>query len=166
MTLNHKPLEDYFRRINTQKDFTMFDYLKAHFSHLFASSPTPEPVPEEPPKLQDFYCIEMFTSGYTNSCEEIPDKYTAIKGDHVDGQDPTWMHLVDKFADMLSYHYGYNIKEQIYYAVKFPLNYIDADGVESPGYGRELNDDKLQLLLLTHPELYSSNSPYFDGKEV
>ena len=152
MTLNHKPLEDYFRRINTQKDFAMFDYLKAHFSHLFSSSPAPvEQVYEEP--KEDSYCIEMFTGGY----DDIPDKYTCLKGNHTEDQDPTWMHLVDKFADMLSYHYGYNIKEQIYYAVKFPLNYVDDDGVECAGYGRELNDDKLQLLLLTHPELYSSS---------
>lgn len=159
MTLNHKPLEDYFRRINTQKDFTMFDYLKANFSHLFASSPTPvEQVTEEPAKPADFYRIEMFTSGYTSGDEEIPDKYTSFSDDHVGGMEVTWMHLVDKFADMLSHHYGYNIKEQIYYAVKFPLNYIDSDGVECPGYGRELNDDNLQLLLLTHPELYSPSS--------
>ena len=148
MIHDHKPLEAYFRRINQQKEFTMFEYLKAQFSHLFPPEVTPpEPVPL--PRT-DFYSVKMYTEGYTNeSGEDIPSKYSCANGDHVEGG--TWMHVVDRFADMLSYHYGYDIKEQIYYAVKFPLN---MEG--EPGYGRSLNDDRLQLLLLANPDTYEA----------
>ena len=155
MTLDTKSLEDYFHRINQspQKEPAMFDYFKAQFAHLF-----PAPVYSVEASVQtsddskDFYSIEMFTEGY----DDIPDKYSCLKGDHSNEEDITWMALVDKFADMLSYHYGYNIKEQIYYSVQFPMNLRDESGKEYSGYGRELNDDRLQLLLLTHPELYET----------
>ena len=152
MTLNFQPLEDYFQRINQpSKEPTMFEAFKAHFSSFFTPPvyTVETTVQVNEPTSKDFYSIEMFTEGY----DDIPDKYSCIK----DNNDMvTWMELVDKFADMLSYHYGYDIKEQIYYSVKFPINYVDDDGKELSGYGRELNDEKLQLLLLSHPELYQA----------
>lgn len=141
----------------------MFEAFKAHFSSFFTPPVyTVETTVSATNESKDFYSIEMFTEGY----DDIPDKYSCLKGNHSEDEDPTWMHLVDKFADMLSYHYGYNIKEQIYYSVRFPLNLRDDTGKEYSGYGRELNDEKLQLLLLTHPELYSPNSSYFDGEAL
>ena len=157
MTLDHKPLEAYFRRINHQKELTMFEALKSHFSMTWGTKPAEEldtlhaPVPND-----DCYSIEMFTSGFTCDGEDIPAKYTKFFGNHVDSEECTWIHLVDKFADMLSYHYGYNIKEQIYYSVEYPLNYIDQEGKEFPGYGRNLNDEKFQLLLLANPDVYET----------
>lgn len=150
MTHDHKPLEAYFRRINQQKEFTMFEYLKSQFSQLFQTETivSPEPIPDPEPS-PDFYRIEMFTAAYTSQFEDIPTKYSYFTGDHVDSE--TWMHIMDRFADMLSYHYGYDIKEQIYYSVKFPLN---MEG--EPGYGRSLNDDRLQLLLLANPDTYEA----------
>lgn len=155
MTHNFQPLEDYFQRINQpSKEPNMIDYLKAHFASFFTPPvyTVETTVQVNEPTSKDFYSIEMFTEGY----DDIPDKYSCLKGDHSDDEDYTWMALVDKFADMLSYHYGYNIKEQIYYSVQFPINCRDENGKELSGYGRELNDEKLQLLLLTHPELYQA----------
>jgi hypothetical protein len=146
----------------------MFESFKAHFTSLWSINEPSKPdahvadvtMPEEQP-CKDFYRIELFTEGYHCDDEYIPDKYSCIK----ENRDMvTWMELVDKFADMLSHHYGYNIKEQIYYSVKFPINTLDNEGKEFPGYGRELNDEKLQLLLLTHPDLYSPTG--FEGIEL
>jgi hypothetical protein len=125
----------------------MFESFKAQFAQFFTPPvySVEPPVPEELP-CKDFYRLEMFTEGYQCDDEYIPDKYSCIKENK---EMVTWMELVDKFADMLSHHYGYNIKEQIYYSVK---------------YGRNLNDEKLQLLLLTHPDLYSPTG--FEGIEL
>jgi hypothetical protein len=54
-------------------------------------------------------------------------------------------------------HYGYSIKEQVYYSVAFPMNDIDErTGEPYAGYGRCINDELFQQLLLAHPELYES----------
>ena len=57
--------------------------------------------------------------------------------------------------DEMEKHYGYSIKEQVYYSVSFPLNEMDGfTGKPYAGYGRNLNDNVLQQLLLAFPEIY------------
>jgi hypothetical protein len=70
--------------------------------------------------------------------------------------DTTWMEALDKILNVLNKHYGYNVKEQVYYSVTYPLNELDENGEELAGYGRSLNDELFQKLLLTHPELYEA----------
>ena len=60
------------------------------------------------------------------------------------------MEVLDKVLDVLEKHYEYNIKEQVYYSVTFPIN-----NPEYAGYGRCLSDELLQQLLLAFPELYA-----------
>ena len=63
------------------------------------------------------------------------------------------MEVFDTILDAMEAHYGYNIKEQVYYSVTFPLNDPDF-----PGFSRCLNDERLQQILLAFPELYLSGS--------
>jgi len=58
-------------------------------------------------------------------------------------------------------HYGYNIKEQVYYSVAFPMN-IEGNS----GHGRMLNDEVVQKLLLAYPEVYETRVTDFDWKPL
>lgn len=148
MTHNPLTLEEYFHKIvnNPLKELTMFETMKAKWNDFIARNAvnisyswTEEPTKE----TDDYWSFYARTNGY----EEVPRKESFIQGE----QDCTWMEIVDQVLDVLGHHYGYNIKEQVYYSVHFPLNDPDC-----AGYGRELNDEVLQKLLLTHPEVYEA----------
>jgi hypothetical protein len=121
----------------------MFDVMKAKWTEFFTTQfkwiEEPTTVTDDEP--EDSWAFYAHTSAY----DDIATKETFIKG----AQDGTWMEIVDQVLDVLSHHYGYNIKEQVYYSVAFPLNHPD-----SSSYGRELNDEVLQKLLLSFPEVY------------
>ena len=100
-------------------------------------------VEEDPALYEDgYWAFYARTSAY----EDIEAKESYIGGE----QDGTWMEILDQILDVLGHHYGYNIKEQVYYSVHFPLN---KEG--EAGYGRSLNDEILQKLLLSYPEVYT-----------
>jgi hypothetical protein len=149
MTLKPLTLDDYFKLIikPTQKETTMFDKTKMFFTEqiekLNSLLTKPTAFVEEEQEDEDFWCFLARTSAY----DDIAAKETFISG----AQDGTWIEVVDQVLDVLSHHYGYDIKEQVYYSVAFPLN---EKGYA--GYGRSLNDEVLQQLLLAHPEVYES----------
>jgi hypothetical protein len=103
---------------------------------------------------EDYWAFEMMTQSWVNEFgETVPLKHTVL----LEPNDTTWMEALDKILDVLNKHYGYNVKEQVYYSVTFPLNEVDKDtGKPYAGYGRSLNDDILQQLLLAHPEVYEA----------
>jgi len=152
--MSHEALTDYFSRINQQpstviadnveKEASMFTKLKQYWQDKFAfvdNKPTVEPTEE------GFWTFGMHTGAYYDSDDkvEIPEKSTFIH-EETNG---TWMEQLDKILDMMGEHYGYDIKSQVYYSVTFPLN-IEGEA----GYGRCLNDEVLQQLLLSYPEAY------------
>jgi hypothetical protein len=94
-----------------------------------------------------YWAFEMYTPEYTCDGELEPKQHDVI----IEPSDTTWMETLDQILDIMGKHYGYNIKEQVYYSVTFPLN-----DPECAGYGRSLNDEVLQQLLLAHPEVYES----------
>ena len=162
--MTHDPLtlEQYFHEIVNkpiEKEPTMFDNLKtswtdiqAHFMSLWTK---PVVFIEEDPKLmdEDYWAFEMVTYEWTDPLEETvhPMKHTLV----VEPHDTTWMEVLDRILDEMGKHYGYNIKEQVYYSVQFPLNELDdRTGKPFAGYGRSLNDKVLQQLLLAFPEVY------------
>lgn len=100
----------------------------------------------------DYWAFEMVTHEWIDECNEVhPLKQTII----IEPNDTTWMEVLDRILDEMSKHYGYNIKEQVYYSVEFPLNELDDHtGKPFAGYGRSLNDKVLQQLLLAFPEVY------------
>lgn len=159
-------LDQYFHliinkpRIVEFKETSMFEYLKNKWSELMTtrySFVEPETIEEG---YEEGRAFVMRTDSYVNEDGEfIPMKETIIQGDN----NGTWMESLDQLLDVFSEHYGYNIKEQVYYSVNFPLNDTDDKGTPFPGYGRCLNDERLQQILLAFPELYVSggwsNSP-------
>jgi len=102
---------------------------------------------EEDPKLSDdgYWAFEMYTPDYICDGEFEPKQHDCI----IELNDTTWMEVLDQILDVMGKHYGYNIKEQVYYSVVLPYN-IEGEA----GYGRCLNDDVLQQMLLTYPEVY------------
>jgi hypothetical protein len=144
----YRALENYFFRIvnTTPKEPTMFEIMKAKWTEFLTTQFKwiEEPATIEEVEPEDYWAFYARTSAY----EDISAKETFIKGQ----QDGTWMEIVDEVLDVLSHHYGYNIKEQVYYSVSFPLN---QEGCA--GYGRSLNDEVLQKLLLSFPEVYETH---------
>lgn len=155
-------LEQYFHNINNQpiKEPTMFDQFKiavANAQSNFMSLWTkPVVFVEEEPTVMDddYWAFEMVTHAWIDECNEVhPLKQTIV----IEPNGTTWMEVLDRILDEMSKHYGYNIKEQVYYSVNFPLNEIDdRNGKPFAGYGRSLNDDVLQQLLLAYPEVYET----------
>jgi hypothetical protein len=155
MTLKPLTLEEYFHLIikpTTQKETTMFEYLKNKWRELTTTKY--EFVEESPTMYEDgYWAFEMYTPEWV---DEHGDTVAPIHTVLVEPHEGTWMELLDTMLDAMEKHYGYNIKEQVYYSVAFPLNDHDDEGFRLPGYGRCLNDEILQQLLLAHPEVYEA----------
>ena len=168
--MTHKALEAYFDRIIPKietKETTMFkqsvDNLKAHFLSLW-TKPV-KFVEEEPTTLmdEDYWAFEMRTGEWVDECGEThPVQHDVV----IEPHEGTWMEVLDRILDEMEKHYGYNIKEQVYYSVAFPHNEPCHYTGELPaGYGRSLNDEVLQKLLLSFPEVYEV-SPAAEWKQL
>jgi len=160
-------LSEYFHKIVNQpeiKETTMFDNVKASLQAArdkFSSLWT-EPVTFVDNTLlledEDYWAFEMVTHPWIDEFgATVPLKHTVM----IEPHEGTWMEVLDRILDAMEKHYGYNIKEQVYYSVVFPLN---EEG--HAGYGRSLNDEILQKLLLAYPEVYEVNMPSFKWKPL
>jgi len=166
MTLNtpHELLEDYFRTIvkSTVKEPTMMLKLAMFFTQQIEkiNSLLTKPVAfvEEDPKLHDdgYWAFEMYTPEWENEFkEQVEPVHTVV----IEAHEGTWMEVLDRILDEMEKHYGYSIKEQVYYSVNFPHNEPSPyTGEFMAGHGRCLNDERLQQILLAFPELYESRS--------
>lgn len=151
-------LDQYFHTIINQprivyvKETTMFDKTKMFFAEQIEKINSlltkPTAFVEEDPTLYEegYWAFEIYTPDYTCDGEFEPKQHDVI----IEPSDTTWMETLDQILDIMGKHYGYNIKEQVYYSVAFPLN-----DPECAGYGRSLNDGVLQKLLLSYPEVYT-----------
>ena len=161
--MTHKVLEEYFKLIvkPTETKETNMNFLK--LSMFFAEQlekfknlwTKPTAFVEEDPTLYEdgYWAFEMFTPEWI---DEHGDTVKPVHTVLVEPHEGTWMEVLDRILDAMGAHYGYNIKEQVYYSVNFPLNDTDDKGVPYAGYGRCLNDERLQQILLAFPELYLS----------
>lgn len=166
-------LDQYFHTIINQprivyiKETTMFEKTKMFFNeqiekiNLLLTKPTAF-VETENHKLHEdgYWSFEMCTPEWVDlGGETVKEIHTVL----VEPNEGTWIEVLDRILDAMEAHYGYSIKEQVYYSVNFPLNDTDDKGNPFPGYGRCLNDERLQQILLAFPELYLSggwnNSP-------
>lgn len=167
--MTHKALEQYFHEIINQprivyvKEPTMFENLKTHFMSLWT---TPVAFVEQDTKVtaEDYWSFEMVTNEWVDEHGVTrPKKITSI----VEPHEGTWMQVLDRILDEMEKHYGYSIKEQVYYSVEFPINEIDdRTGQPFAGYGRCLNDQMLQQLLLAFPEVYETTSFVKPAKDL
>ena len=158
--MTHKALEQYFHEIINQprivyvKERTMMLQLSMFFTRQLEKLNTlltkPTSFVEEDPTLYEdgYWAFEMYTPEWV---DEHGDTIKSITTMLLEPHDGTWMEVLDRILDAMEKHYGYNIKEQVYYSVNFPLN--DPDFY---GYSRCLNDERLQQILLAFPELYLS----------
>jgi len=164
--MTHKALEQYFHEIINQprivyvKETTMFEKTKMFFNEQIEklNSLLTKPVAFKEEAFEDgYWAFEMYTPEYT--CDGVlePKQHDVI----IEPNDTTWMETLDQILDVMSAHYGYNIKEQVYYSVTFPLN-----DPECAGYGRSLNDEVLQKILLAYPEVYEVNVSSFKWKPL
>jgi len=136
----------------------MFDNLKTAWVDIqanfmsFWTKPTTFVEQDTRVMDDDYWAFEMVTNEWVDEFgEKHPIKQTVI----IEPNDSTWMEVLDRILDEMEKHYGYNIKEQVYYSVNFPLNEINTyTGQPFAGYGRSLNDEVLQQLLLAFPEVY------------
>ena len=157
----YRELENYFFQIvNTSqpKELTMLDAIKAKLKDLWTHSWVFVSAEElkKPEELEDYWSFYSRTAGFT-----MDGQYHSPKEDYIGGlQDGTWMEQLDQILDVMGKHYGYNIKEQVYYSVHFPLN-IEGEA----GYGRSLNDEVFQKLLLSFPEVYECKAQEWLVKE-
>jgi hypothetical protein len=62
---------------------------------------------------------------------------------------PTWVQMLEDVIRTLELHFGYSIKDQVYYAVKCPV--FDHNLSAAPG--REMHQGEFLKLLKKHPEL-------------
>lgn len=150
-------LEQYFHAINQPKETTMFEYLKNKWTELtttkYAFVEEPETLP-----MEDYWAFEIHTGEWVDEFNEVrPVKHDVIIKDN----DSTWHDVLDQILDVMGEHYGYNIKEQVYYSVYLPLN-IEGKA----GHGRMLNDEVLQKLLLAYPEVYETRVNDFAWKPL
>ena len=156
--MTHKALEEYFHTIINQpaKETTMFEKTKMFFNEqiercaekINSLLTKPTAFVEEDPKLYEdgYWAFEMYTPEWVNeNGEKVEPVHTVL----VEPHEGTWMEVLDHILDAMEAHYGYNIKEQVYYSVFMPMN-IEGEA----GYGRSLNDEVLQKLLLSYPEVY------------
>lgn len=163
MTLNPLTLDQYFHLIvnKQQKETTMFEKTKMFFNEQIEKINSlltkPTTFVEEDPKLYEdgYWAFEMYTPEWV---DEHGDTVKPVHTVLVEPHEGTWMEVLDQILDAMEAHYGYNIKEQVYYSVAFPHN---IEGYA--GYGRSLNDELFQQLLLAHPEVYE---PQMFGKSV
>lgn len=127
----------------------MWDKIKAYWATLYSWD---EPIEETPSQgiLEDEWGFVMHTAEYDGQYEFFPERISMIKGTQ---EETTWLHILDQVIDVLSEHYGYDIKSQVYYAVQFPTN-----SDEVAGFERQINYDILQQLLLAYPEAYHPNT--------
>lgn len=154
-------LDQYFHLIVNKplKELTMFERTKLFFTqsvekiNSLLTKPTAF-VEEDLTLYEDgYWAFEMYTHEWINEHNEtVKPIHTVL----VEPHGGTWMEVLDRVLDAMEAHYGYNIREQVYYSVNFPLNDTDHEGKPFPGYGRCLNDERLQQILLAFPELYLS----------
>jgi len=153
-------LEQYFHLIikPTQKETTMFEKTKMFFNEQIEKINSlltkPTAFVEEDPKLYEdgYWAFEMYTPEWV---DEHGDTVKPVHTVLVESHEGTWMEVLDTILDAMEVHYGYSIKEQVYYSVNFPLN---REGFA--GYGRSLNDEILQKILLAYPEVYELDTSF------
>jgi hypothetical protein len=148
-------LDEYFHKIINKpriveiKELTMFERLKQLWTK-------PVQFGEEDPKLSEdgYWAFEMYTPEWVDETGETQQTVHTVL---VEPHEGPWMEVLDQILDAMEAHYGYSIKEQVYYSVAFPMNDVDErTGEPYAGYGRCINDELFQQLLLAHPELYES----------
>lgn len=103
-------------------------------------------IQQEKPMIKKDTTVSVSINQDNSDLDNFPDTYQAQTMSY---SGPTWIEMLEDFIKLLELHYGYPIREHVYYAVKCPL----FDHNYSPAPGREMHQDKFMELLKDHPEL-------------
>jgi len=148
-------LDQYFHTIVNKpviKETTMFDKTKMFFTQQIEKINSlltkPTAFVEQDPALYEegYWAFEMYTPEWV---DEFGDTVKPVHTCFIEPHDGTWIEVLDQILDAMEVHSGCSIKERVYYSVEYPLN-----EPELAGYTRCLNDEVLQKLLLSYPEVY------------
>lgn len=101
---------------------------------------------QEKPMINKDTSVTITIDQDNSDLEDFPNQYIQQRLEY---SGPTWIQIVEDLLKVLEVHYGYNIRDHVYYAVKCPV--FDHDF--SPAPGREIHKDKFLDLLAENPEL-------------
>ena len=101
---------------------------------------------QEKPMINKDISVTITIDQDNSDLEDFPNQYIQQRLEY---SGPTWIQIVEDLLKVLEVHYGYNIRDHVYYAVKCPV--FDHDF--SPAPGREIHKDKFLDLLSENPEL-------------
>lgn len=103
-------------------------------------------IQQEKPMIHKDTVVTISIDQDNHDLADFPDSYVQQRNAY---SGPTWMEVLEDLIKVLELHYGYGIREHVYYAVNFPI----FDHNVSPAPGRELNQDLFMELLQDNPEL-------------
>lgn len=112
-------------------------------------------IQQEKPMIHKDTTVTLTINQDNSDLEDFPNQYVQQRMEY---SGPTWMQIVEDLLKVLEVHYGYSIRDHVYYAVNCPL--FDHDF--SPAPGREIHKDKFLDLLSENPELNNGgkHQPY------
>jgi len=103
-------------------------------------------IQQEKPMNQKDTTVSISIDQDNSDLSDFPDQYIQQRMSY---SCTTWMQMLEDIIKVLELHYGYSIRENVFYAVNFPM--FDHD--VSPAPGRELKKNDFLKLLAEHPEL-------------
>ena len=103
-------------------------------------------VQQEKPMIQKDTELNISIYQDNSDLEDFPDSSISHRLKY---SGPTWIQMLEDVIRTLELHFGYPIKDHVYYAVKCPM--FDHNLSAAPG--REMHQDKFLDLLSENPEL-------------
>jgi hypothetical protein len=103
-------------------------------------------IQQEKPMNQKDTTVSISIDQDNSDLSDFPDQYIQQRMSY---SCATWMQMLEDLIKVLELHYGYSIRENVFYAVNFPM--FDHNHSSAPG--RELKKVEFLQLLAEHPEL-------------
>ena len=103
-------------------------------------------IQQEKPMNQKDTVVSISIDQDNSDLADFPDQYIQQRMSY---SCTTWMQMLEDLIKVLELHYGYSIRENVFYAVNYPM----FDHNHSAAPGRELKKAEFLQLLAEHPEL-------------
>jgi hypothetical protein len=103
-------------------------------------------IQQEKPMIHKDTAVTITIDQDNSDLEDFPNQYIQQRMEY---SGTTWMKVLEDIIKVIEVHYGYSIKENVFYAVNFPM--FDHNHSSAPG--RELKREEFLRLLSEHPEL-------------
>jgi hypothetical protein len=103
-------------------------------------------IQQEKPMIHKDTTVTFTIDQDNSDLEDFPDQFIQQTMKY---SGPTWIQIVEDLLKVLEVHYGYSIRDRVYYAVQVPM--LDHNYSAAPG--RELALDLFNEVLADNPEL-------------